>query len=124
MVKIYTTPSCTSCRKAKIWLEEQGIHYVEIKLFEVKLSDAEVDLMLHHSSNGFEDILSVRSKVFKNQKKTLDDMSYNELKEFIKENPTVLKRPIILDKTKMEVGFNGENIRVFVPKERRQEDSN
>ena len=28
MIKIYTTPSCASCRKAKLWLEEHNIPYV------------------------------------------------------------------------------------------------
>ena len=29
MVTIYTSPSCTSCRKAKAWFEKQEIAYVE-----------------------------------------------------------------------------------------------
>ncbi|MEH6984909.1 glutaredoxin domain-containing protein, partial [Priestia megaterium] len=27
MVTLYTSPSCTSCRKAKAWLEENDIGY-------------------------------------------------------------------------------------------------
>ena len=29
MVKLYISPSCTSCRKARAWLEEHEIPYTE-----------------------------------------------------------------------------------------------
>ena len=29
MVEIYTSPSCSSCRKAKKWLDTQKIEYTE-----------------------------------------------------------------------------------------------
>ncbi|MES9772933.1 glutaredoxin domain-containing protein, partial [Priestia megaterium] len=29
MVNLYLTPSCTSCRKAKAWLEKHHIDYIE-----------------------------------------------------------------------------------------------
>ena len=32
MVEIYTSPSCSSCRKAKKWLDEYGIKYIEKNL--------------------------------------------------------------------------------------------
>ena len=31
MVRIYTAPSCASCRKVKAWLKEHQIPYVEKK---------------------------------------------------------------------------------------------
>ena len=34
MVIIYTTPSCASCRKAKNWLEEHEIEYIEKNIVE------------------------------------------------------------------------------------------
>ena len=49
----------------------------------------------------------------------LNSMSLNELLEFIKKNPTVLKRPIMVDDKKIQVGYNPEEIRVFIPRARR-----
>jgi regulatory protein spx len=33
----------------------------------------------------------------------------------------VLKRPIIVDKRKIQVGYNSEEITVFIPREKREE---
>ena len=33
MIRIYTAPSCASCRKVKSWLNENQIPYVEKNIF-------------------------------------------------------------------------------------------
>ncbi|MDR1781561.1 MAG: transcriptional regulator Spx [Bacilli bacterium] len=118
-VKVYTSPSCASCRKAKKWLNDFGIDYVEKNIFVSKLSKDEIKAILEKTENGFEDIISTRSKVFKEKNVDLDSMSMNELLDFIEENPSVLKRPIIIDDRRLQIGYNDEEIRVFVPKELR-----
>ena len=65
MVIIYTTPSCASCRKAKAWLEEHQIEYVEKNIFAFPLTKEDIRLMLKNTENGFEDIISTRSKIFR-----------------------------------------------------------
>lgn len=119
MITIYTTPSCSSCRKAKRWLDEHKVAYEEKNLFNHRISDDDIDLMLEHAENGFDDIISTRSKIFKEQELDVDDMSIRELKDFIIENPSVLKRPIIVDDKRMQVGYNDEEIRIFIPKKLR-----
>ncbi|WP_304413646.1 glutaredoxin domain-containing protein, partial [Geobacillus sp. ZGt-1] len=42
MVKLYTSPSCTSCRKAKAWLEKHNIPYVERNIFSEPLTVEEI----------------------------------------------------------------------------------
>lgn len=34
MVTLFTSPSCTSCRKAKAWLQEHDIPYTERNIFQ------------------------------------------------------------------------------------------
>lgn len=120
MVTIYTTPSCSSCRKAKKWLDDYKIEYQEKNLMVTKISDKDINLMLKNADNGFEDIISKRSKAFQENNLDVDDMTVSELKKFIIENPSVLKRPIIVDDNKMQVGYNDEDIRIFVPKRLRE----
>ena len=115
MVIIYTTPSCSSCRKAKKWLDDHQVKYEERNLFNQRISYTDIDLMLENAENGFDDIISTRSKIFKEQDLDVDDMTIRELKNFIIENPSILKRPIIIGKDKMQVGYNDEEIRVFIP---------
>lgn len=118
-VKVYTSPSCASCRKAKRWLSDFGIDYVEKNIFVSKLSNEELKAILEKTEHGFEDIISTRSKVFKEKAVDIDDMSINELLKFIEENPSVLKRPIIIDDRRLQIGYNDEEIRVFIPRELR-----
>lgn len=120
MIIIYTTPSCSSCRKAKKWLDDHMIKYVERNLFTQPLTEDEIDYMLVNAENGFDDIISTRSKVFKEQNLDIEDMLMSELKAFIIANPSVLKRPIIVDDTRLQVGYNEEEIRVFIPRRLRE----
>lgn len=121
MVELYTTPSCSSCRKAKRWLEAHEIEYVEKNLLTVGITVEELKLILEKTENGFEDIISKRSRAFKENALDADEMSMNELLNFIIENPSVLRRPILVDeKGRLQVGYNDEEIRSFLPRKYRQ----
>ena len=123
MIQIYTTPSCASCRKAKKWFDQYKIPYSEKNIFSIKLSQEDIFKMLANSENGFEDIISTRSKIFKEKKLDPDSMSVKELVAFIIEYPSVLKRPIIINENELQVGYNNEDITIFLPKELRKSDA-
>ncbi len=120
MIQMYTTPSCSSCRKAKKWFDEHRINYREKNIFNVKLTKDDIMLMLKNTEGGFEDIISTRSKVFQDNNLDIDDMSLSELSDFIIQNPSVLRRPIIVEDNKMQVGYNEDEIRTFIPKRLRE----
>ena len=121
MVKIYTTPSCSSCRKAKKWLEENGIDYQEKNIFAYPLTKEDIQLMLENTENGFEDIISKRSKYLQDNNIDIDNLKVSELEKLIIENPSILRRPIIVQDKKLQIGYNEEEIRVFIPQEIRKE---
>ncbi|MFP4078789.1 MAG: Spx/MgsR family RNA polymerase-binding regulatory protein [Candidatus Izemoplasmataceae bacterium] len=120
MIQMYTTPSCSSCRKAKKWFKEHRIEFREKNIFNVKLTRDDIMNMLKNTEGGFEDIISTRSKVFQDNNLDLEEMTLNELTNFIIENPSVLRRPIILEDNKMQVGYNEDEIRTFIPKRLRE----
>ena len=121
MVKIYTTNSCASCRKAIKWFKEHNIPYKEVNFFNTPITREDIISILENTEEGFEDIISTRSKVFSESKLNIEDMKFNELVDFIIKNPSVLKRPIIVDEHKLQVGYNDEEIRVFIPRELRRQ---
>ena len=120
MIQMYTTPSCSSCRKAKKWFEEHRIEYREKNIFNIRLTREDIMLMLRNTENGFEDIISTRSKVFQDHDLDIEEMTMRELTDFIIANPSVLRRPIIIDGNKMQVGYNEDEIRTFIPKRLRE----
>lgn len=120
MVNLYTSPSCTSCRKAKAWLEEHGIQYKERNIFSEPLSAVEIKQVLQLTENGTEEIVSRRSKVFQELDVDLDDLSLKQLIDLIEKNPGLLRRPILVDDKRLQVGYNEDEIRRFLPRKVRQ----
>ena len=57
--------------------------------------------------------------IIRDKKIDLNKMSINEIIAFIKENPSVLKRPIMVDSRRIQVGYNSEEIMTFIPRARR-----
>lgn len=122
MIKVFTAPSCGSSRKAKKWLEKFNLDYREVNLFVQGLKKDDIYSILSKTENGVEDIISKRSKIIQSGI-DVDDMSVSELVEFLKENPSAMRRPIIMDDDRLQIGYNEEDIRVFVPKEYRESHS-
>ena len=119
MILLYTSPGCSSCRKVKQWLKDREIPFVEKNLFTTLLNHDEVKFMLKRTENGSDDIISKRSKVMNENNINVEDMTTNELVDFIIANPSVLKRPIIISETNFQVGYDEEEIDAFVPAELR-----
>lgn len=119
MIKIYVSPSCASCRKVLKWFDEQQIPYEEKNIFASTLNEKELKEILIKSENGTDDIISERSKVMKEQNIDVNSMTISELVQFIRKNPSVLKRPIMVDDRRIQVGYNSEEIRTFIPREAR-----
>jgi regulatory protein spx len=116
MVTLYTTPSCTSCRKAKAWLEEHGIPYKERNIFSEPLTIDEIKEILRMTEDGTDEIISTRSKAFQKLNIDLDTLPLQDLFELIQNNPGLLRRPIIMDEKRLQVGYNEDEIRRFLPR--------
>lgn len=120
MLTLYTSPSCTSCRKARAWLQEHEIPYVERNIFSEPLNIDELKAILQMTEDGTEEIISTRLKVFQKLNMDLDELSLKELLDLVKENPGLLRRPIMIDEKRLQVGFNEDEIRRFLPRDVRQ----
>lgn len=116
MLTLYTSPSCTSCRKARAWLQEHDIPFVERNIFSEPLNITELKNILRMTEDGTEEIISTRSKVFQKLKMNLDDLPLQELLNLVQENPGLLRRPIMVDEKRLQVGFNEDEIRRFLPR--------
>ncbi|HAR0995145.1 transcriptional regulator SpxA [Enterococcus faecium] len=117
---LYTSPSCTSCRKARAWLQEHQIPFVERNIFSEPLNSSELKAILQMTEDGTEEIISTRSKVFQKLNMDLDDLPLQELLELVQNNPGLLRRPIMIDDKRLQVGFNEDEIRRFLPRDVRQ----
>ncbi len=117
MVTLYTSPSCTSCRKARAWLKNHNIYYSERNIFSEPLSIDEIKQILKMTEDGTEEIISKRSKAYQELDINIEEMPLQELLDLVQKHPGLLRRPIIMDEKRLQVGYNEDEIRRFLPRE-------
>lgn len=115
-VTLFTSPSCTSCRKAKKWLKTHEVDFVEQNIFVQAPSAKQLKMVLQLTENGTEDIISKRSKDYKKLTVEIDTLPVSELINLITQHPGLLRRPILFDEKRLQVGFNEDEIRRFLPR--------
>ena len=123
MIMVYESASCSSCRKAKAWLTEQGLDFSSKNIQSCRLTKQELKI-LFSLSNDIYDLISTRSTLYKSfervNKCDLEDLSFQELISYIQANPMILRRPIITDGKLLLVGWDEDEITVFLPKSKRK----
>lgn len=120
MINLYVSSSCTSCRKARAWLNKHDIPFKERNIFSEPLTKEEIVNILRLTENGTEEIISTRSRVFQELHVNLDDLSIDQLLDLVEKNPSLLRRPIIMDDRRLQVGYNDDEIRRFLPRKVRR----
>lgn len=120
MLTLFLSPSCTSCRKAKAWLTKHKVPFQEHNIITSPLTREELMTILSFTENGTEDIISTRSKIFQKLDVDVDELPISELLTLITQNPNLLRRPILLDKKRMQIGFNEDEIRAFLSRDYRK----
>jgi len=120
MIKLYTTKDSLASRAAKEWLHEQGLNYVEQDISEQRLGVKEIKEILVRTENGTTDILLTEQVMTQMSEDALDAMTLIQLITLIQKNPHVLKCPILIEGNKLQVGYDEEEMRVFLRVRRRR----
>ncbi len=116
MINLYVSPSCTSCRKARQWLDDHNLEYTEKNVQKDPMTEEELKKILSLTENGTEEIISFRSKAYQNLNVDIEEISMDELIELFIEYPSLVRRPIIMDDRRLQIGYNEEEIRCFLPR--------
>ena len=99
----YTKPTCTTCKNARSFLDEQGLDVSEIDIN--KNPPDRAFLEKHIDPDRFLDFLSTRSPVFKQRPLP---KSKKEAIDLMMEQPNLIRRPILVRGSKVTFGFNKE----------------
>lgn len=65
------------------------------------------------TEDGTDEIISTRSKTYQKLNVDIDSLPLQDLYSIIQDNPGLLRRPIILDDKRLQVGYNEDEIRRF-----------
>jgi len=107
MTILYGIPNCDTVKKARIWLEQQGIDYRFHDFRKDGLEAQQVQQWL--DSLGWETLVNKRSTSWKaldeDKRKNMDTES---AKAAIIESPTLIKRPLLDTGNSLNVGFKAD----------------
>ena len=73
--------------------------------------------ILQMTEDGTEEIISKRSKAYQELDINIEEMPLQELLDLVQTHPGLLRRPIIMDEKRLQVGYNEDEIRRFLPRE-------
>ena len=107
MNKLYCYPRCTTCKKAVKWLEENGIDYEYKHIVEETPSKEDIKKYYKESGLPLKRFFNTSGNIYKelNLKEKLAEMSEDEQFELLASNGMVLKRPLLVGKDFVLVGF-------------------
>lgn len=106
MVEAYIYSSCTSCRKTIAQLQESGIDFESRDYFKQRFDRKELHAVLAKAGLKPSDILSTRSKAYAAQDLGSQDLTEEQLLDLMLEEPTLLKRPLVIGNGHTVVGHN------------------
>ena len=103
-------PKCTTCQKAKKWLEEQGILFVERNIKEENPSYEELKAWYIQSGMPLKKFFNTSGLQYKSLelKEKLPAMSEEEQLHLLATDGMLVKRPILLGEKFVLVGFREE----------------
>lgn len=107
-------PKCSTCQKAKKWLEEQNINYMERNIAENNPSYEELKEWHARSGLPLKRFFNTSGLLYKEMKlkDKLPTMSEEEQLKLLAANGMLVKRPILIDEDTVLVGFKEAEWRI------------
>ena len=100
-------PKCTTCQKAKKWLESQGIAYTERNIAEENPTYAELKEWYKKSGLPLKSFFNTSGLLYKSMqlKDKLPEMSEEEQLKLLATDGMLVKRPLVVDGDNVLTGF-------------------
>ncbi|PUA16185.1 Regulatory protein Spx [Lactococcus lactis subsp. lactis] len=92
MIKLYLSPSCSSCRKAKAWLISNHIFCEEINIRNTLISEKELFHILSLIDSGADDIISKRSLLYQKLNLNFNDIILSDAVKNYKRTSVTTKK--------------------------------
>ena len=100
-------PKCSTCQKAKKWLDEHNVEYTERHIVESNPSYEELKLWHEKSGLALKKFFNTSGLLYKELqlKDKLPEMSEEEQLKLLATKGMLVKRPIVVEGDKVLVGF-------------------
>ena len=107
-VQFICYPKCTTCQKARKWLDEKGVEYDLRDIKENPPTYEELKKWYHENGYELKKFFNTSGQVYKslNLKEKLPSMSTEEQLQLLASDGMLVKRPIVItDSNHVLVGF-------------------
>ncbi|WP_407350970.1 ArsC/Spx/MgsR family protein [Lactococcus garvieae] len=121
MICIFYRGSCNSSKKTISWLEHYGVKVEKKRMSQLTAEDLIKILSL--SDEGLDAVIKRSGRIgYKNRKTCalLESMNFGEAIHYLLDNLDLLQSPLVLEGSKLMIGFNEDEIRKFLPKRYRR----
>ena len=100
-------PKCSTCKKAKAWLESNGVAFDDRHIVEENPSAEELKLWWQMSGLPLKKFFNTSGLLYKELqlKDKLPEMSEDEMIELLSTNGMLVKRPLVIGDNFVLVGF-------------------
>ena len=103
-------PKCSTCKKAKKWLEDSGIQFQDRHIVEQTPTKKELEEWINKSGKDIKKWFNTSGLKYKelNLKEKLPNMSDVEKIELLASDGMLIKRPIFISNDNILIGFKEE----------------
>ncbi|MFC0523837.1 arsenate reductase family protein [Pontibacillus salicampi] len=109
-LSFYWYPQCGTCKKAKKWLDEQGVAYESIHIVDQPPTKDQLLTFMRASGIPAKKFFNTSGKKYRElgMKDKLQDASEEQMAEWLASDGMLIKRPIVTDGNEVTVGFKEE----------------
>ncbi len=101
-------PNCTTCRKAKKFMERRGYQLYYRDLVKDRLSAAELEKLIGESD--YKDFLNSRNEVYRKENMKEEPPTRKEAIRLMAKWPNLIRRPVIRAGRRVVLGFDKKEI--------------
>jgi Spx/MgsR family transcriptional regulator len=102
-------PTCTTCRKAKSFLEKCGAELESRDLGKERLSAAEIDELI--GDRDYEQFLNTRNELYRAKKMGQNPPSRSEAIQLMAKEPNLIRRPVVIRGSRMVLGYDEKGLK-------------
>ncbi|HKN73571.1 MAG TPA: ArsC/Spx/MgsR family protein [Candidatus Acidoferrum sp.] len=105
-IKFLQKPACTTCRKAKDYLEKLGAELELRSLDAEPLSEAELDKMI--GARDYKQFLNQRNEFYRTKNMSEKPPTRAEAIKFMANLPNLIRRPVVIRGDQIVLGYDEE----------------
>ena len=102
--KFYHKPNCTTCQKARKFLEKRGFQLYFRDLAKERMSPAELEKLI--GKRDYKDFLNTRNEVYRENDMKENPPSRRQAISMMSKEPNLIRRPVVVAGGRVVVGFD------------------